>query len=125
MLVEYSLQGFAIVQNSRIVFCNKSFAEILGYSVEELLSSSDLKEIIHPEDRSLVVDRHHKRLTGDPVPERYEHRMIKKDGSECWVQIHAKLSEYDGKPAIQLVQLDILNKSRLKKLFEKAKNSSD
>ena len=41
MLVENSLQGLSIVQDSRFVFCNNTFALMTGYSVEELLALFD------------------------------------------------------------------------------------
>jgi len=39
-LVEQSLQGLVIIQDFRIVFANRAFAEITGSTVEELLSFS-------------------------------------------------------------------------------------
>ncbi len=39
MLVEHSLQGLAIVQEGRIVFCNNAFASMCGYSVEGIATS--------------------------------------------------------------------------------------
>jgi PAS domain S-box-containing protein len=55
-LIENSLQGTAIIQDWCIVFCNNIFAEILGYSVDELLSLSHdgVKTLIHREDQSLL-----------------------------------------------------------------------
>ncbi len=107
MLVENSLQGLAIIQDQRIVFCNTAFAQPIGYSVEELTSLADLKTIIHPEDRETVVARYHERMEGKAVPRRYEYRVLRKDGSVSWQEVLASRIEYNGEPAAQIVHVDI------------------
>jgi two-component system cell cycle sensor histidine kinase/response regulator CckA len=107
LLVENSLQGLAIIQDQRFVFCNSAFADSTGYSVEELMSLPDTKSIIHPEDRERVVARHHERLSGKPVARRYEYRLLRKDGSVCWLDVLASQIVYNGKPAAQIVHMDI------------------
>jgi len=67
MLVEHSLQGLAIIQNDQIKFCNHAYAEITGYSVEELMAFSDSRVMIHEEDRELVQKRSQDRLMGKAV----------------------------------------------------------
>jgi two-component system cell cycle sensor histidine kinase/response regulator CckA len=113
-LVENSIQGLAIIQKSRFVFCNNAFAEMLGYSVEELLalSSKEIGAMVHVDDRASVRDRYRARLAGQPVPSRYEHRAIKKDGTECWLEAHAAVIEYNGMPAIQTAYVDITERKK-------------
>jgi two-component system cell cycle sensor histidine kinase/response regulator CckA len=113
-LVENSIQGLAIIKNSRFVFCNNAFAEMLGYSVEELLalSSREVDAMVHPDDRASVRERYRARLAGKPVPSRYEHRAIKKDGTECWLEAHAAVIEYNGKPAMQTAYVDITERKK-------------
>lgn len=55
-LVDQSLQGLVIVQDFRIVFANAAFAEISGYTLEELLSlaSEQVRALVHPEDQAQV-----------------------------------------------------------------------
>jgi two-component system, cell cycle sensor histidine kinase and response regulator CckA len=112
LLVENSLQGVAIIQDRRIVFCNNAYAEIRGYSIDELLSLPDSKELIHSEDQAIMVERYHNRLAGKPEPAHYELRIVRKDGTERWVEIYASLVEYKGKPAVQLVDVDITDRKR-------------
>jgi PAS domain S-box-containing protein len=108
-LVEQSLQGVVIIQDSRIVFCNNAYADIFGYSVEELLSFSP-KEVValtHPEDQAFVFGCIDGRLAGKPVPPRYEFHGVKKDGAVCWLEVFGSLIEYEGRPAVQATFLDI------------------
>lgn len=108
-LVDHSLQGLVIFQDGRIVFANRAMAEITGYTVQEMLEASPEKvqAFVHPEDRELVWRRHEQRLNGEILPERYEIRGIRKDGSVCWLEIQASTIEYQGRPAIQAAYVDI------------------
>ncbi len=120
MLVENSLQGLAIIQDSRIVFCNNTLAEITGYSMEELLSLSPngVKALIHPDDQELIWQRYKDRVAGKSVPLRYEHRGIKKDGTEIWLGVYANAMEYNGRPAIQAAYIDITKRRRTEKALQ-------
>ncbi|MGD2144754.1 MAG: response regulator, partial [Anaerolineae bacterium] len=82
-LLEHSLQGIIIIQDSRIVFANSTFAQISGYTVEELMSLSpdQVRALVHPEDREFVWDRFQGRLEGRSVPQRCECRAIHRDGT--------------------------------------------
>ena len=111
VLVEQSLQGMVVAQGipPRLVFANEAIAEMLGYSVQELLSlpSEKVPQLIHPEDRTLFFKRYADRLQDKPAPPGYEIRGLRKDGSVCWVELHSSPIEYDGKAAVQAVFLDI------------------
>jgi two-component system, cell cycle sensor histidine kinase and response regulator CckA len=108
-LVEKSLQGLIIIQDLLIVFANNAFAELSGYTVEELLSLSpeSVMALIYPEDRTLVWGRLQDRLQGKPVPCRYEFRGIRKDGNMRWLEMIASKIDYNGAPAIQGAFIDI------------------
>jgi PAS domain S-box-containing protein len=104
----------AITQDSRIVFCNKTYAEIFGYSVEELLSFSpqEVVGLTHAEDQALVYGRYGDRLDGKQVLPRCDFRGIKKDGTVCWLEMFASLIEHNGKPAVQATFIDITERKR-------------
>jgi two-component system, cell cycle sensor histidine kinase and response regulator CckA len=106
-LVENSLQGLAIVQDDRFVFCNSAFAVMTGYSIEELAAFPHSKDLVHPDDRETVYRRHQDRIAGRSVPPLHEHRIAKKDGSLRWMAISASLAEYNDRPAVQVVCMDI------------------
>lgn len=114
MLVENSLQGLAIIQDNRFVFCNKAFADMSGYSIDELLSLSqdEIERLIHPEDRAMVRNRYIDRLAGKATPWRYQCRGLKRDGSAYWMEMLVSLVEYNGRPAVQLAYMDITEHKR-------------
>ncbi|MCH7559446.1 MAG: PAS domain S-box protein, partial [Planctomycetes bacterium] len=124
-LVDHSLQGLAIFQDGRVVFANQAMADITGYTVEEMLalSSEQVLAFVHPDDHEFVWNRYRDRLNGEELPERYEFRGIRKDGSMCWVEIHASQIEYQGKPAIQAAYVDITEERRAREALRETENS--
>ncbi|MFX1404306.1 MAG: PAS domain-containing protein, partial [Promethearchaeota archaeon] len=108
-LVDHSLQGLLIIQNMRVVFANQAFAEISGYTIDELLelTPKQVQASVHPDYQARVWGRMRDRLEGKPVPSHYQFKGIRKDGEERWVEMYVTLSEFAGKPAIQATFLDI------------------
>lgn len=122
-LVENSLQGVAIMQKGRCVYCNSAFTRISGYSLEELqsLSLEQYSAMMVIEDLELFKRRYGDPSTGRPrLPHHYESRLIRKDGSVRWVEVFAVSTEWDGKPAGQVVQFDITERKQAEEKLKKA-----
>jgi PAS domain S-box-containing protein len=113
-LVEQSLQGIVVLQDMRVVFANQAIATMVGLTVEEItrLAPEQIKTLVHPHDRKVVWERYTSRISGKQVPQRYELRGVRKDGSIWWAEVHSNLITYDNKPAIQCVLLDITDRKR-------------
>lgn len=109
ILVESSIVGTIIIQLGRIVFVNLIATKKLGYTRDELLALSPegVAGLIHPEYRQTVLKNMEERLAGISDPEAYEFRVLCKDGSSLWVDIASSLIEYNGKPAVQAIMVDI------------------
>ncbi len=121
-LVQHSLQGIVIFQDMRIVYVNKAFTEITGYSSEELLSSSpeQIKTLVHPEDQNTVWGRMQDRLRGIPTAQRYEFRGLTKDGAQRWFEMFATVIEYRKRPAIQGALIDITDRKQAEKVLRES-----
>jgi two-component system sensor kinase FixL len=123
MLIEHSLQGIAVIQGAplRFVFANSSWANIFGYTLNELtsLSAKEIEGLVYPEDRAMVFERLAGRLKGKSVPSHYEIRGLRKDGAVIWLELSASQIESNGQPAVQVEAID---RTRYKKaeteLFE-------
>jgi len=109
LMIERSLQGMITFQDGRIVFANQAIADILGYTIEELLALSpeQVAGLSHPEDRSSVLKRIANRLDGKNPPVYHEFRAVRKDGSIRWVAVASNLIDYMGRPAVQTAVIDI------------------
>lgn len=111
-LVENSLQAIFILQDFKIVFANQKAAELSGYSVNELreLNFNGVKHLVHQEDRSRMFGVLRESMSGKRILPKQEFRCVRKDGSVYWIEVIASFLDYNGKPALQLVQLDISEK---------------
>jgi PAS domain S-box-containing protein len=110
-LVENSLTGIYIDHDRKIVFANKRFAEIYGYSDEELLAMESWK-LVHPDDRALTDSIRTKRLEGEYAPSEYEARGLTKGGETLWITRRNTRIEYQGAPAILGNIADITERKR-------------
>lgn len=105
ILWNHAHDGLTIADpEGRILQANKRFAEMLGYSDEEI-GELYLEDVIHPEDLEMVRERHLKRLRGGETPSTYTARCVCKDGSIVHLQTTSSVITYEG---MDDVTLDIL-----------------
>jgi two-component system, NarL family, sensor kinase len=95
-----------LFQDGRLVYFNKEFERITGYSREEILAM-DPWDLFEPEFRAGQRVRAEARLAGEAVPSRYEFAILTKRGEKRWLDFSAALTEFHGKPAILASALDI------------------
>jgi len=113
-LVNHANDAIFIAQDGVIKFPNPMLTEISGYSAEDVASTSFMN-LVHPQDRELVMARHRRRLKGEEVPSIYSFRIITKNGQEKWVDINAVLIEWEGRPATLNFVRDVTEKRKLEK----------
>ena len=111
LLVENGSEAIVVAQDGRLRFVNPMMAELTGRSERELLSHP-LIEVVHPDDRGLVMERHLKRLKGDASQSRYAFRLMTPDGGIRWVEIGIVLIDWEGKPATLNFLTDITTRIR-------------
>jgi len=116
-LVENSLTGIYINLDEKIIFANRRFADIFGYTVDEIIGIDYLK-LVHPEDRQKVQEIHRKRLAGEAAPPEYKSRGWTKEGRTIWINRRNTRIDYEGRPAILGNMVDI---TRQKQMNEKLK----
>lgn len=118
-LVDQSLIGMDIVQDERIVFCNQAFADMLGYTVDELIamSADEVIKLNHEDYHDTIQRRHPARLAGEKVENRFIQRMVCKDGSIRWVELHATRIIYMGKPAVHAAFMDITERKQTEEAY--------
>jgi PAS domain S-box-containing protein len=120
-LIESSLFGIFIQQGGRYVFVNDRFAQIHGYTPEELLGKESLT-LIHPDDREALRQIAQKSLNGSAVSKRYVVHRLRKDGTTICCEMMATRIEYRGRPAIMGNVIDNTKRKRADKgLWESEK----
>ncbi len=96
-----------VYQDTRFVYLNPATEQITGYSQEELLQMN-FWDLVHPDHREMVKDRGLRRQKGEPLPNTYDFKIIRKDGEVRWVKFSgASLSSYKGRPAAIATVFDI------------------
>ncbi len=88
-----------LVRGTQLLYANAASVETLGYSSDELLAMP-FWQIIHPDDRPLVLARAEARQRGEHMPAGREYRVVTKSGSIRWIEFNAVLIDYQGAPAI-------------------------
>lgn len=124
LLVEESAQGIGVVSgyNPRVVFANKAFARIFGYTVEELLEMPPdiVRSHVYSEDQDTVWNYYHERLRDEYPRGNYECRIVQKNGTIRYVEVYANYYAFRG-PAIQAMLLDITDR----KIYEEKLRKSE
>jgi diguanylate cyclase (GGDEF)-like protein/PAS domain S-box-containing protein len=98
--------GILVAFETSHVFANKQAAEMLGYTVEELLQTA-VKDIVHPDQFAAVSDRQQRRLAGEILPNRYETVLVTKRGESLPVELTASRTTWMGRPASLVFLRDI------------------
>ena len=119
LLFENANESIFIIQDGMVKFPNSKTEEMTGYSEKEL-SEIPFINIIHPDDREMVLEKRRKRLLGEKLPSTYSFRMIDKSGQELLVQINAVLITWEGKSATLNFIRDITDQKRLEAQLQQA-----
>ncbi len=98
LLIEHASQGVVVMQEGRIAFSNPAAVETLGYSAEEL-QRIPVSELLHPEERELVLQRYRRRIEGEKAPRQYKFRVRHRSGEYRWAQLNVVRIDWEGRPA--------------------------
>ncbi|MFQ5341915.1 MAG: PAS domain S-box protein, partial [Anaerolineae bacterium] len=111
LLIETANEAIVVAQDGMLKFFNPKAMEITGYSQAEL-ASKPFPELIHPDDRQMVVENHLKRLAGETLPQTYPFRIVDKSGNTKWMEINAVVIDWEGRPATLSLLTDITERKR-------------
>jgi diguanylate cyclase (GGDEF)-like protein/PAS domain S-box-containing protein len=92
VLLDRLQDGVFAIESGKLIYVNHRLAEMLGYPVEELIGRSFI-ELIAPEDRPFVMERHNARLAGKKVPEIYDLHLYTAQEQTILCSINAGLGE--------------------------------
>lgn len=118
-LVEHALVGVYLFQANRIIYVNPTFESIVGRTAEEIYSS-DIFEIIHPDDREMVRAKARQRLEGILGPEPYKFRILNPQEGVRWVNLLAHRILYRGEAALLGNVIDVTEMIRSQEGLQKA-----
>lgn len=124
LLFEHSAQGILLLQSEKIVLVNQSFADMVGYTVGELLEFSieAIFNLIHPEDRKTALALFRILLTGKELPKNYENRFIRRNGEIGWGSVTVSTIDYGGQPTVLTAYVDITERKKVAEALERGSN---
>ena len=112
-LVENSPNLVAIYQEGTLKYVNQIMCEKLGWTFQEMTSPSfnPVEKIIPQRFQSLIRKNIAKRLRRENISP-YEVSIKTRDGSEIPVIVNAQAILYQGKPADEVIHIDITERKR-------------
>lgn len=104
-IIERSRDAIAVYRGGLFVFVNPAMAEILRYEKPSDLVGMSMLEVIHPDDRAIVIQRRERYEQGKPLPPT-ELRFVRRDGTFGIIEFSSMPIDYEG-PAILSIVRDL------------------
>ena len=123
-VVEHSGEGMVVVHDGKFVFVNKRAAEMVQMTQEDMLREGYLHRV-HPEDHAVVDERRRRRLAGEPVPNRYEIRLLLPSGDVRWVEIGVSVVPWDGTQASLTFFSDVTERKHAEKELQRTSSERE
>ncbi len=116
---KYSRDAVTISIKGEIIYANEAFSEISGYSVEETIGKNN-DQFNTGESREKVREISERRQSGEPAPDVYRSKLVRKDGTIIDVEYHVKLITVNGKNASLVYVRNITEQLHYEKRLETA-----
>jgi PAS domain S-box-containing protein len=108
-LVEMSPSGIAIYQDGKFVFSNRAGLQIMGCDTQNELIGKPVLDFVHPDSKAEVIKRM-KLVAGGIVVDPLEEKLLRLDGTYFIGEVIPSLTQFEGKPAGQIIVQDITNR---------------
>lgn len=105
-LAETTSAAIMIYQDEAFQYVNPASLSMTGFTWEEVRGMK-FWELVHPDHRELVRQRGLARQRGEEVPNRYEFKILTKDGRVRWMDFSAGLVQWKGRPAGVVTAFDV------------------
>jgi PAS domain S-box-containing protein len=114
MLVEEINDGYFVHQKGVVVFANRAFCDMHGYTVEEALGKSFLN-FVAPESRPELMRLYEERMFSEGSRDQYVYLRLMKDGRQLYTENKVKLITYGGEAATAGICRDITERMEIEK----------
>ena len=112
VLVDEASDGVAMIQDGKVVFANKKAAEIIGYSMDEIIGLP-FESVVDEKYLQLATEGYMRIMRGETVPPIAELELIAKTGEHAPVEASSALIQYQGRLANLVIIRDIKERKRM------------
>ncbi len=119
-LSEKSEVGIFLLQERQFRYINQKFAEIHGYSMEEILYRKRPKDFIHPDDLPGLKEKTLKTLSGEMETFHHEFRIVTGTGAVRRIEVYYSRTIFEGKPGLVGTVLDVTERRMLEDRYLKS-----
>ncbi|HVN22477.1 MAG TPA: ATP-binding protein [Syntrophorhabdales bacterium] len=119
LLVEEINDGYFVNQDGRIVFANKAFCDLHGYTYEEMFGTP-YTDIIAPRSLKSVQRLYEKRVAGEDSKDLYIYFRRHKNGNELPTENKVKGVLYEGEYAVAGICRDITKRVEIETRIREA-----
>lgn len=117
-LVEQLPLGIVVHSEGVIRFANAYAAKVIGANDPAELLGRHVNQFVHPDYREIAAERMASVLRGQPVPS-MENKFVRLDGKEIIVESAGQPYMFEGKPAVQVIFVDITDRKMAEAGFRK------
>lgn len=110
-LIEQSLVGIAMIEDEEFSYVNRKFAEIFGYSSDEIMRLKPTDTALD-EDKSIVAEVMRNRIAGEGEGVEFTFRGLNKFGAVVNIEGRCARMNFGGKLALMVIILDITERLR-------------
>lgn len=120
--VEHSLVGIFLLRDDIFEYVNPRFAELFGYSREELTGQPFINRLIDPRDQEMVERHRISKVEGREESSNYTIHGIKKDGTRIVLELYSKTVDYQGERRIIGTIMDITKRTRVESALHESED---
>jgi PAS domain S-box-containing protein len=105
--------GVFLAENRNFIYVNQKFAEIHGYTVDEIVDRKVTKDLVHPEDLPHLEAHIINLLSGKPMPEPVAFRAITKSGPIVHLEVYdCHVATWGDRPVMIGTVVDVTERRR-------------
>jgi len=119
-IAENSIEGIAMAQEGKIIYVNKAYCKIFGYTEEEILGKN-LLITVAPEAKAAIRKRVQRLVANRKVPYNYIFEGMRKDGTRRFIEVSSScVFRHRGKPTIQAILRDVTERVRMERALKES-----
>lgn len=124
--VEHSNTAIAILEGEYLRYVNPAFVAMVGYKeADEIVDWIPYLEFVGENSRPLIEEKIHSLAFGSAESVVYEFEALKKGGHPFTVEVHSAGFDYEGRPAVIAMLIDISERKALEEAREQAKQEAE